>query len=362
MALNRVPRLGGVAALDLLNRFGSAEAVFSVPANSIKSCGIHARAIAGIANPDWPAVAADFDWVGRPDRYLVPFGSRDYPYLLSQITDPPLVLFVHGNIHALDMPALAMVGSRRPTAVGREDARAFAKSLARCGLCVISGLAAGVDGAAHAGALDAMGQTVAVLGHGLDRIYPRNHEGLAQRIVAGGGALLTEFGIGMPPLAGNFPRRNRIISGLCAGVFVIEAAKKSGALITADLAAEQGRDVFALPGSIHNPMAKGCHALIRRGAKLVETVDDIVAELGPMLRLKREQVDIATGACDREPVEPAAAKVLQSLGFDERTLDELVEGSGLTADVVSSMLLSLELKGMVTSTQSGRYARMVLRP
>ncbi len=363
LALNRVPRLGIPATFELLSRFGSAEAVFSASAGTLESCRLHSRAIAGISSPDWAAVARDCEWLAGRHHHLVSFGSPAYPYLLAQINAPPLVLFVRGNVDAMDLPALAMVGSRRPTATGRDDARAFAKSLVRAGLCIVSGLAAGIDGAAHVGALDGGGYTVAVLGHGLDRVYPHSHQRLAERIVEAGGALLTEFGIGMPPLPGNFPRRNRIVSGLSAGVFVVEAAKSSGALITADIAAEQGREVFALPGSIHNPMAKGCHALIRRGGKLVDTVDDIIVELGSMFELKRTRLDPVDAAAGHQAVlEPVEATLLECLGFEERTLDELVAGSGLTADAVSSMLLLLELKGMVTSTQSGRYARVELRP
>jgi DNA processing protein len=256
------------------------------------------------------------------------------------------------------MAQLAIVGSRNPTPSGQQTAMDFARFLARAGLVISSGLAAGIDGAAHRGALQTDTPTLAVTGTGLDRVYPARHRDLAHRI-AEQGALVSELPPGTPPLPANFPRRNRIISGLSIGTLVVEAAQKSGSLITARLATEQGREVFAIPGSIHNPLARGCHALIRQGAKLVETAEDILEELGPLLGSL-----VAAGTQAADPVEPAPRKwdqeyqqLMAALDFDPAPVDLLIQRSGLTADAVSSMLLLLELEGFVSAAAGGRYCR-----
>ncbi len=232
-------------------------------------------------------IAADLRWLDGARRTLLTPDSPDYPCLLARIASPPPALFVEGMAAALALPQLAIVGSRSPTAIGRETATRFAAHLSRSGFAITSGLALGIDAAAHRGALDARGPTIAVLGGGLDRVYPVENASLAAAILAAGGAVVSEFPIGTPPLPSHFPRRNRIIAGLAVGTLVVEAALHSGSLITARLAADQGREVFAIPGSIHSPTARGCHRLIRDGAKLVETADDVLAELAPLLATLR---------------------------------------------------------------------------
>jgi DNA processing protein len=277
---------------------------------------------------------------------------------LREIPDPPPLLFVHGDPEVLHTPQLAMVGSRNPSVSGSETAREFAYHLATSGLSITSGLAIGIDGASHAGALDAGGITIAVTGTGLDRVYPASQHDLAHRI-AEQGALVSEFPPQTQVKSGNFPRRNRIISGLALGTLVVEAAHKSGSLITARLASEQGREVFAIPGSIHNPMARGCHRLIRQGAKLVETANDVLEELAPLLQEleplphqgTQESLEL------RDELDAEYQLLLKCMGFDPTPIDLLIERSGLTAEVVSSMLILLELEGHVSSAPGGIYCR-----
>lgn len=315
--------------------------------------------IDALRDPDAAAIAADERWLAGTDRRLVTWGAPDYPPLLASIPDPPLVLFVEGDATVLSLPQLAIVGSRNPTALGRDTAEQFARHLATAGLAITSGLALGIDAAAHRGALAAGGRTVAVMGRGLDVIYPREHEGLAREIGVRG-ALVSDLPAGTPPLKQHFPRRNRVISGLSLGTLVVEAALQSGSLITARLAAEQGREVFAIPGSIHNPMARGCHRLIRQGAKLVETADDIFVELGALLDGLREQArgEAPEAAAVSRPVLDKDYEILlDALGFAPAAIDTLVERTGLAADVVASMLLILELDGRVAQQASGLYSR-----
>jgi DNA processing protein len=269
------------------------------------------------------------------------------------------VLFVEGDAAALSLPQLAIVGSRSPTLLGRDTALQFARQAVAAGLAVTSGLALGIDAASHRGALQARGITVAVLGCGLDAIYPRAHAGLAREIVDQGGALVSDLPTGVAPLRHHFPRRNRIISGLSVGTLVVEAALQSGSLITARLAGEQGREVFAVPGSIHNPRARGCHRLIRQGAKLVETADDIFVELGALLdglcaALRAEAPD-AQGVFGRE-LDKDYEILLDALGFAPASIDTLVARSGFAADAVASMLLILELEGRVAQQHGGLYS------
>lgn len=299
------------------------------------------------------------DWLADPDHHLVEKGSDDFPAFLSQIPDPPGQLFVIGNVDALHMPALAIVGSRNPTEQGRQNAYEFAKHLGRSGFCIVSGLAQGIDAAAHEGALDGKAMTVAFLGHGIDQVYPAANQPLAERIAAYGGAVCTEFPLGTPPRRENFPQRNRLISGLSLGTLVVEAASRSGSLISARLASEQGREIFAIPGSIHNPLSRGCHKLIRQGAKLVESADDIVSELGPLVK-HMVQIPESSKSSDAAPAKADTdyETLLGVLAFDPATPDELVNRSGLTIDQVSSMLLILELEGKIESQSGGRYSRL----
>lgn len=295
-------------------------------------------------------------WARIPNHHIIDSTSGDIPELLLQIPGPPERLFVVGNKDALHLPALAIVGSRNPTRGGRQNAYEFARHLGRSGFCIVSGLAQGIDTAAHEGALDAGAMTIAYLGHGIDQIYPASNMDLAKRI-AQQGALCTEFPLGAKPRPEHFPQRNRLISGTCLGTLVVEAAKRSGSLISARLAAEQGREIFAIPGSIHNPMSRGCHQLIRQGAKLVESAADIVDELDPLVKHLLQITD--------EPARPEAMaidddteyqKLFEVLSHDPATTDELASSSGLTIDQVSSMLLILELQGEVESLSGGRYS------
>jgi len=304
---------------------------------------------------------ASLAWLGGSDRQLVTRDSPHYPDLLKTLPDAPLALFIQGDPELLASPQIAMVGSRNPTRGGIQAATEFAAHFARNGLTVTSGLALGIDGAAHEGALSSGGPTIAVMATGPDRIYPARHRELAHAI-AETGALVSEFPPGTAPKAGHFPRRNRIISGLSLGVLVVEAALRSGSLITARFAAEQGREVFAIPGSIHNPLARGCHRLIREGAKLVETAADVLGELAPALGrwLEQEPLDghLSTEAPEAagEP-DPEYQNLLNAMGFDPVSADMLVERTGLAPETVSSMLLLLELEGRVSPVPGGLYAR-----
>ena len=306
---------------------------------------------------DWRALEADMAWLEDPRRHLLTIAARAYPPRLREIADAPPVLFVEGDAAIASTPQVAVVGSRRATPGGCETAFALAESLAARGLTVTSGLALGVDAAAHRGALAAGGRTLAVAGNGLDSVYPRRHRPLARQ-VADAGALISEFPPGTPPLARNFPRRNRLISGLGFGVVVVEAARRSGSLITARLAGEQGREVFAVPGAIDNPLARGCHLLIRQGAKLVESVSDIVEELpeGPWHAFAAPPA--AASRASPADLGILERRVLEGLAHRAASVDRLVELCGLTADTVSSILLALEIRGLVAPVPGGAYCRV----
>jgi DNA processing protein len=296
------------------------------------------------------------EWCQDPHNHLVSLGDDDYPELLEQIPRPPPILYVKGDPGFLHMPALAIVGSRNPTQGGARNAFEFARYLGRAGFCIVSGLAEGIDTAAHRGALDAGAATVAFLGHGIDRVYPASNRDLAHEI-ARHGALVSEFPLGTHPDKSLFPQRNRLISGLSLGTLVIEAARRSGSLITARHAGEQGREVFALPGSIHNPLARGCHQLIRQGAKLVETADDIVAELAPLAsHVLQNSLESTANEPPAKVDDEEYRHLINFLSHDPVGIDALVENSGLTIEQVSSMLLILELEGVVESLSGGRYS------
>ncbi|MEJ2602909.1 MAG: DNA-processing protein DprA [Gammaproteobacteria bacterium] len=303
-------------------------------------------------------------WARTDGHHIVGRSSPDYPPLLAELRDAPSTLYVNGDPACLSMPQLAVVGSRNPTRGGERTAFEFAAHLATTGLTITSGLATGIDAAAHRGALSAGGRTIAVLGTGVDRVYPAANRELAHRI-ADAGALVSEFPLGTPPAAWHFPRRNRIISGLALGTLVVEAAKRSGSLITARLAAEQGREVFAIPGSIHNALARGCHRLIRDGARLVESADDIFAELAPLagtLRAGLEQADETPDSVESQAAtrrrDEDYDKLLEALSWEPVDAETLMRRSGLTIEQLSSMLLILELEGEVETLPGGRFSRV----
>ena len=366
LALLRAPGIGPARFARLLEQFGSPADALAAPRQALAALGLPEAALDYLSAPDWTAVERDLAWLQHPANHLIPCHDPRYPPLLLQIHAPPPLLFVHGNADCLCRHQLAVVGTRNPTPAGRRTARDFAAHLSRAGLAITSGLALGIDGEAHRGALDAQGPTVAVMGTGLDRIYPAKHRDLAHAI-AENGALVSELPPGTPALAENFPRRNRIISGLSLGVLVVEAALQSGSLITARQATEQGREVFAIPGSIHSATAKGCHLLIRQGAKLVETANDILEELGPLAAAAEVPATTqpsttaqpaAAQPADTAELDPEYRELLELLGHDPVSIDLLVERCGLTAEAVSSMLLILELQGYVAAAPGGLYSRL----
>jgi DNA processing protein len=325
--------------------------------SELQGLGLSPAAIEALKKPEESLIETDARWLAGSRRRLVTWGSPDYPERLATIADAPLALFCAGDVTLLGRPQLAMVGARNPTAPGRETATWFAEHLARAGLVITSGLALGIDGASHRGALAAGGGTIAVLGNGPDEVYPSEHAALAREI-AGSGLLVSEFPPGTPPRPHHFPRRNRIISGLTLGTLVVEAALHSGSLITARLAAEQGREVFAIPGSIHSPLSKGCHRLIRDGAKLVETAADVLSELHLPVAEAAPGAEAADAQGDLPPrLDKDYEILLDAFGFEPARVDTLVARTGLTADVVASMLLILELEGRVGQQPGGIFCR-----
>lgn len=349
VGLSQTDGLGSRGLCRLLQNFGNPADIYSAPFNQLNT--IVSEAVAKkIANGPAPdTVAPTLDWLKEPGNHLVTFADSQYPRPLLEIPDPPPVIYAKGYLHWLNAPCLAMVGSRNSTPQGEKNAEDFAKELTRQGFCIVSGMALGIDGAAHRGALKENGATIAVVGTGLDIVYPSRHRDLAHQI-AERGLIVSEFPLGTPSRAQNFPRRNRIISGLSRGCLVVEANTHSGSLITAQLAAEQGREVFAIPGSIHSPVTKGCHQLIKQGAKLVDSIQDIIEELGyvsPIGPLPEQAND-----------ESEASPVLDSMGYDPITIESLMERNGLTSDTLSAMLLVLELEGRVSSLPGGRYQRI----
>jgi len=360
LTLARAPGLHGDHLRDHGGLLADPTLLVGQSTQDLQALGLPTAAANWLAAPDSSRIAADRSWLERSSTRLVSWGTPDYPPLLSQIPSAPLVLFVRGATDGLLCLQLAMVGSRNPTASGRRDAYAFAAALAGHGLVITSGLALGIDTACHRGALSA-GRTIAVLGTGLDQIYPAENSDLAEAILAQGGALVSEFPPETRPLPYNFPRRNRLISGLAVGTLVVEAARSSGSLITARLAGAQGREVFALPGSIHNPLSRGCHQLIRAGAQLVETADDVLSQL-------RIPYVIPTVTDQHRPGEAAGDDgrlldkdykiLLDALGFEPTSIDALVERTGLSSQSLASMLLILELEGVVGLHSGNRYARL----
>jgi len=348
----RLPGIGGQTMLRLLHHFEPAQ-VFAASPTELAAAGFTDKVVAALKTPDWAMVEQDLVWLAQPDNYALTLTDSAYPAQLKQICNPPPVLFVKGHPGLLSTPQIAMVGSRNPSAVGLKTAVAFAEALARAGLVITSGMALGIDAASHQGALNINGLTIAVAGTGLDRVYPACHRQLATQIVAHG-ALVSEFPPGTAAKANHFPRRNRIISGLCVGLLVVEAAQQSGSLITARLALEQNREVFAIPGSIHNPLARGCNALIRQGAKLVETAEDIFEELGHYYQSHGNFIIEAP----QIGLDLEQQKLLNLIDYNPTTVDILVQESGWSVEAVSSSLLVLELQGYIAAAAGGSYFRI----
>lgn len=365
LTLLRTPGIGPATLREAVGRHGGAKAALAAARR-----GDLPRELDGVGRdwlraPDARAIASDLAWLAAPDHTLLTCGGADFPALLHELPSAPAALFVAGDASLLWRPQIAIVGSRSASQGGLATATAFARALAAAGFVVTSGLAEGIDGAAHAAALDAGGTTVAVLGTGPDRVYPPRHRELAARIRADG-ALVSEFAPGTPGHPTHFPRRNRLIAGLALGTLVVEASLRSGSLITARNAAEAGREVFAIPGSIHNPLARGCHRLIRDGAKLVETVEEVAAELTPLAlslgaRLREWLTTPTATATAAAPTtradDPEYAKLFAALGHDALGIDQIAVRTGLAVPALSSMLLLLELEGEIVAAGGGAYVR-----
>ncbi len=348
----RTPGVGCRTFLRLLETHSPAQ-LFSESASALSALGLKNDSVQAIRSPDWSLIDYDLDWLSQPNNRAITLNDSNYPAQLKEISDPPPILFVRGNPELLSQPQIAIVGSRNPSSSGLEIAFNFAKSLSQCGFTITSGLALGIDAASHRGALKANGYTLAVAGTGLDRVYPARHKDLATEIV-NTGAMISEFPPGTTAKANHFPRRNRIISGLCQGLLVVEAAKQSGSLITARMALEQNREVFAVPGSIYNPLARGCNALIREGAKLVETSQDILEELNQY----NQQVDNLMPLTMQSTLDLEQQTLLNLVQFSPTSVDTLVENANVSVEVISSMLLILELQGYIEATAGGYYSRI----
>ncbi len=346
LALNQIPGLGNEGLRRLLKAFGTPAQVFSTPAHALQQ--VVQPVIAAIITQGWDEVtlAPITSWLADPNNHIVTLADPDYPQALLNISDPPLLLYVKGRLELLNLPALAVVGSRNATPQGLSNAEAFAQAASAAGLCIISGMAHGIDAAAHRGGLRECGSSIGIIGTGLDKVYPAANRQLAHQL-AQEGALVSEFSLGTPPQAANFPRRNRLISGLSLGCLVVEASLQSGSLITARMALEQGRDVFAIPGSIHAPQTKGCHHLIKQGAKLVECAQDILEELGCF----SASTTVQPSVLEEHPL-------LTHLGFDPVDMDSLSQRSGLTIGALSAILLQLELNGDIATLPGGLYQRI----
>ncbi len=349
--LAEAPGVGCRTAQLLLDAFGSPAAILRAGRAALAAhvpTNVAAALSAPPSNETAALLAQTIDWLSEPGHHILTLHDAGYPDALRHIPDPPLLLYITGRRELLQHALVAVVGSRNASTQGRANAGNFARALSEAGLCVVSGMALGIDTAAHEGALQGAGSTIAVIGTGIDRVYPARNRELAHRI-AQEGCIVSEYALGTPPVANNFPRRNRIISGMAAGVLVIEAAAQSGSLITAQMAAEQGREVFALPGSIHSALAKGCHQLIREGARLVETVDEVL-----------EAMRVSPLVHRAAPVDTACeSALLEALGYDPVEPDALLERVGGDAAALAGELLALELTGLLERLPGGRVQRVV---
>ena len=351
ICLQQISGLGGKAICKLLGQFGSPENIFAASHQNLNK--IVSEAVASLIKqgPNLEAVEIGLQWLEKDDNSLITLADAHYPQALLEIPDPPPILYAKGDLSCLSMPAIAMVGSRNASVQGEKNAEEFAYALSEQGFAIVSGMALGIDGAAHRGALkNKNGKTIAVVGTGLDIVYPAKHRELAHKIVEQG-LVISEFAIGTPSRPENFPRRNRIISGLSLGCLVVEANTQSGSLITAKCAAEQGREVFAIPGSIHSPMSKGCHELIKQGAKLVDCIKDITDELAPHLRHLINQSFEKSFTTETNAL-------LNIMGFDPINMEALIALTNLTSEDLSATLQMLELENEVASLPGGRYQRI----
>ncbi|QJQ03692.1 DNA-processing protein DprA [Herbaspirillum rubrisubalbicans] len=352
--------VGPSLARRLLSAFGLPECIWQADHAALSAVVPAQVATALLRAPSTvqrERIAATLAWAQRPGQTIVTLADAAYPQSLLNIADPPLLLYLRGHPALLAAPALAVVGSRHATTQGITHAARFSEELSRAGLTIVSGLALGIDTAAHEGGLRGIGSTVAVIGTGIDLDYPRRNRALAQRI-AEGGCIVSEYALGTPPLAANFPRRNRLISGLSRAVLVVEAAAQSGSLITARMAAEQGRDVFAIPGSIHAPLSKGCHQLIRQGAKLVETTQDMLDELPGWSLQQAVPMTISSERNVDDNVDPTSKLVLQAMAHDPLDADTLAQRCQLDVAALAGILLTLELQGLVELLPGARYRRL----
>lgn len=358
--IRHAPALGDNRLQSLLQQFGDAGAIRAAGRSELQASGLSNATIDFLRQAELPAaIEQELRWTEDDHHHIIVLSSAEYPDPLKNIPNPPPLLYARGNAGLLKEPQLAIVGSRKPTRGGLDNARDFSHHFSRAGLVITSGLARGIDGAAHEGALIDKGPTLAVMATGADRLYPPQHKNLAREILENNGLLVTEMPLGTQPLPELFPQRNRIISGLSCGVLVVEAAKRSGSLITARQALEQGREVFAIPGSIHNTQARGCHQLIKQGAKLIESADDILEELVPVLRGKLADTPSETVAAagSQTPLDGDYQRLLKAMGHDAVSIDQLVERCGISARDVSSMLLILELNGHIQTEAGGLFSR-----
>jgi DNA processing protein len=352
ISLGSIHGLGAQTFYQLLQRFGSTTAIYAASHSQLREIVSDKIAIEIGKGFEVTAVQNAADWLNQTNNHLVTLADSEYPQALLEIADPPPFLYAKGELKLLNQPSIAIVGSRNASIQGEKNAEAFAHDISLQGLCIVSGMALGIDGAAHRGALKADGATIAVVGTGLDIVYPAKHRDLAHEI-AKHGLIISEFNLSTPSKPQNFPKRNRIISGLSLGCLVIEANLQSGSQITARLAAEQGREVFAIPGSIHSPMSKGCHQLIKQGAKLVDCIQDITDELS----INKTSTSHQSDGIQNE--RGASHPLLEIMGFDPISLENLVSLTDLTVSEVSSMLMLLELEGSIASLPGGKYQKII---
>ncbi len=353
LLLSRVPGIGARRLGVLYDYYEDVTNILDAPRDELLQVGLPEDVVSHIKKPQWDQVEKDIEWLNGENNHIVTFDDDAYPIMLREEVSAPPLLYVCGNISLLNQRQIAMVGSRNASAYGKKVAYDFAADFSNNKIIVTSGMALGVDAASHKGALSGDSGTIAVVATGIDRVYPARHKELAHQI-AQDGAIVSEFPLGTAPKTENFPRRNRIISGMSAGTLVVEAAKKSGSLITSRYAMEQGREVFAIPGSINNPLSKGCHELIKNGAKLVETADDIISEIGSLFLV----TDKKSISDPEEKLGHEYNDLLEQIGFEQTSVDLLVEKTGLTPDTICSMLLILEMDGFVESEAGGIYNRV----